>query len=198
MQSLWYIDQLNRRHGRSLASQRYVLHPPEFPTTSEPIPQATVAGTIVGVDMLLNRETRDALSPAERSYLHESFQYTGGGLAITALAARAMFRNGFTFRIMAANPWLVLGVSLVGSIGTMMGAMYTSPENSLLKHTFWLVSARSGRSRTPRAYTAQGFNVCQAATLSPLFFMSPAILSRAALYTLGAVGSLSYVGATAK
>ncbi|KAI0361489.1 Bax inhibitor family protein [Trametes cingulata] len=145
------------------------------------ITAATVAGTIVGVNMFLNRETRDALSPAERSYLHESFQYTGGGLAITALAARAMFKNGFAFRIMSANPWLVLGVSLVGSIGTMMGAMYTPPENTVMKHAFWL-----------------GFNACQAATLSPLFFLSPAILSRAALYTCGVVGSLSYVGATAK
>lgn len=44
----------------------------------------------------------------------------------------------------------------------------------------------------------KGFNACQAATLSPLFFLSPAILSRAALYTCGVVGSLSYVGATAK
>ncbi|KAJ8495609.1 hypothetical protein ONZ51_g1575 [Trametes cubensis] len=145
------------------------------------ITAATVAGTIVGVNAFLNRETRDALSPAERSYLHESFQYTGGGLAITALAARAMFKNGFAFRIMSANPWVVLGVSLVGSIGTMMGAMYTPPENTVLKHAFWL-----------------GFNACQAATLSPLFFLSPAILSRAALYTCGVVGSLSYVGATAK
>lgn len=89
----------------------------------------------------MNRETRDGLSPGEMSYLNESFQYTGGGLAITALAARAMFRNGFTFRIMAANPWVVLGVSLVGSIGTMMGAMYTPPENTVLKHAFWVVSA---------------------------------------------------------
>ncbi|KAI0375119.1 Bax inhibitor family protein [Pilatotrama ljubarskyi] len=145
------------------------------------ITAATVAGTIVGVNVFLNRETRDSLSPAERSYLHESFQYTGGGLAITALAARAMFKNGFAFRIMSANPWLVLGVSLVGSIGTMMGAMYTPPENTVMKHAFWL-----------------GFNACQAATLSPLFFLSPAILSRAALYTCGVVGSLSYVGATAK
>jgi hypothetical protein len=44
----------------------------------------------------------------------------------------------------------------------------------------------------------QAFNACQAATLSPLFFLSPAILSRAALYTCGAVGALSYVGATAR
>ena len=132
------------------------------------------------VSGFLNRETRDALSPSERSYLHQAFQYTGGGLVFTALAARAMFRSGTAFRIMSANPWVVLGVSLVGSIGTMMGAIYTSPENTVLKHAFWL-----------------GFNACQAATLSPLFFLSPAILSRAALYTCGVVGSLSYVGATA-
>jgi len=91
-----------------------------------------------------------------------------------------MFRAGLPFRIMSANPWLVLGVSLVGSIGSMMGVYYTSPENSVQKHMFWLA-----------------FNACQAATLSPLFFLSPAILSRAALYTCGVVGSLSYIGATA-
>jgi hypothetical protein len=36
-------------------------------------------------------------------------------------------------------PGLVLGVSLVGSIGSMMGVYYTSPENSVQKHLFWLV-----------------------------------------------------------
>ena len=45
--------------------------------------------------------------------------------------------------------------------------------------------------------SVQGFNACQAATLSPLFFLSPAILSRAALYTACVFGPLSYVGATA-
>ena len=142
--------------------------------------QGTIAGTVVVVNGFLNRETRDSLSPAERSYLNDAFKYTGGGLALTALAARSLFRSGVAFRIMSANPWLVLGVSLVGSIGTMMGVLATSPENSVLKHTLWL-----------------GFNGFQAATLSPLFFMSPAILARAALYTVGVVGSLSYVGATA-
>ena len=43
-----------------------------------------------------------------------------------------------------------------------------------------------------------GFNAFQAATLSPLLFLNPALLGRAALYTAGVVGSLSYVGATAK
>ncbi|PCH34027.1 hypothetical protein WOLCODRAFT_63835 [Wolfiporia cocos MD-104 SS10] len=140
----------------------------------------TVAGTIVVVNAFFNRETRDSLSPVEQSYLHESFMYAGAGLGVTAVVARSLFRSGAAFRIMSANPWVVLGVSLVGSIGTMMGVMYTPPENTILKHTFWL-----------------GFNACQAAVLSPLFFLSPAILSRAALYSAGVFGSLSYIGATA-
>ncbi|TFK56754.1 Bax inhibitor family protein [Heliocybe sulcata] len=144
------------------------------------ISAGAIAGTVVIVQGFLNRDTRDALSEVERSYLHESFQYTGGGLVLTALAARSMFRSGLAFRVMSANPWLVLGVSLVGSIGTMMGAIYTPPERPVLKHAMWL-----------------GFNAFQAATLSPLFFLSPALLSRAALYTCGVVGSLSYIGATA-
>lgn len=144
------------------------------------ITAATVAGTIFLAEAFLNRDTRDALTASEQSYLHDSFKYTGGGLALTAVAARSLFKSGVAFRIMAANPWMVLGVSLVGSIGSMMGAMYTSPENTFQKHAFWLA-----------------FNACQAATLSPLFFFAPSILSRAALYTCGVVGSLSYVGATA-
>jgi len=139
-----------------------------------------VAGTVVVLESALNRETREGLSPAERSLLNSTFAYTGAGLAITAAAARAMFRSGVTYRIMAANPWVVIGASLAGSIGSMLGVFYTPPENPIPKHFFWLT-----------------FNAFQAATLSPLFFFSPAILARAGLYTLGVVGSLSYIGATA-
>ncbi|KAG6919043.1 hypothetical protein DXG01_009753 [Tephrocybe rancida] len=141
---------------------------------------AGVAGAVIVIEGIFNRETRDSLTLGETSLLHSTFQYTGGGLVLTALAARQMFRSGLTFRIMAANPWVVLGVSLAGSIGSMMGVFYTPPERSVQKHLFWLA-----------------FNGFQAATLSPLFFLNPALLSRAALYTCGVVGSISYVGATA-
>ncbi|KAJ6623153.1 inhibitor of apoptosis-promoting Bax1-domain-containing protein [Mycena sp. CBHHK59/15] len=141
---------------------------------------AGVAGTVVVLEGALNRETRAGLSPAERSLLNASFTYTGAGLAITAAAARAMFTSGVAYRIMAANPWVVLGVSLAGGIGSMLGVFYTPPEHTVQKHFFWLT-----------------FNAFQAATLSPLFFLNPAVLARAGLYTLGVVGSLSYVGATA-
>ena len=42
------------------------------------------------------------------------------------------------------------------------------------------------------------FNLTQAAVLTPLMFMSPAILARAGIYTIGMMGSIAFVGATAK
>jgi FtsH-binding integral membrane protein len=42
------------------------------------------------------------------------------------------------------------------------------------------------------------FNGTQALLLAPLFFMHPAILARAGLYTAGMMGSIAFVGATAK
>ncbi|KIY73521.1 Bax inhibitor family protein [Cylindrobasidium torrendii FP15055 ss-10] len=140
-----------------------------------------LAGTAVVVNGFLNRETRDGYTAGEQALLHETFKYTAGGLVLTALAARQMFRSGVAFRLMTANPWVVLGVGLVGGIGTMMGTIYTSPDKPIQKHLFWLA-----------------FNACQAVTLSPLYFFAPAILGRAALYTCMSVGALSYVGATAK
>lgn len=42
------------------------------------------------------------------------------------------------------------------------------------------------------------FNLTQAALLSPLMFFQPALLARAGLYTVGMMGSIAFVGATAK
>ena len=42
------------------------------------------------------------------------------------------------------------------------------------------------------------FNLTQAALLAPLMFMQPVILARAGLYTVGMMGSIAFVGATAK
>ena len=44
-----------------------------------------------------------------------------------------------------------------------------------------------------------GFNVTQAAFIAPLLFIAPpAIIARAGLYTVAMMGSLAFVGATAK
>lgn len=42
------------------------------------------------------------------------------------------------------------------------------------------------------------FNLTQAALLAPIMFFHPAILARAGLYTVGMMGSIAFVGATAK
>ncbi|RAL07533.1 Bax Inhibitor family protein [Aspergillus homomorphus CBS 101889] len=144
---------------------------------------AIIGGTFVAANFLFNRETReDGGMPAyERSYLNETFMHTGLGIGIIAIAARAMHMNGFSYRMMASSPWMVIGLGLVASIGTMYGTLYTSPDNYVVKYGLWTA-----------------FNLTQAALLSPLMFMSPALLARAGLYTVGMMGSIAFVGATAK
>ena len=144
---------------------------------------AIFGGTLVGINLIFNRETREdgGMPQFERSYLNETFLHTGLGIGIIGIAARALHMNGWSYRLMSANPWLVLGVGLVGSIGSMMICYNTAPENYVVKYG---------------AFTA--FNLTQAALLSPLLFFSPAILARAGLYTVGMMGSIAFVGATAK
>lgn len=139
-----------------------------------------IGATAFGANLFFNRETRDSLHPVEAEYLHKTFMYLAGGLTLTGAAAVGLHRYGVSQRVMMANPWLVLGVGLVASIGGMLGATSLPPGHPL-KVPSWLL-----------------FNASQAAVLSPLLFLNPAVLSRAALYTAGLVGSLCYVGATAK
>lgn len=140
-------------------------------------------GTLLAINLIFNRETREdgGMPPFERKYLNETFMHTGLGLGIIAIAARQLHASGWSYRLMATNPWLVAGVGLVGSIGTMYGAMATSPDNYVQKYALW-----------------GAFNLTQAALLSPLMFMQPALLARAGLYTVGMMGSIAFVGATAK
>jgi len=140
-------------------------------------------GTLLAINLIFNRETREdgGMPPFERKYLNETFAHTGLGLGIIAIAARQLHANGWSYRLMATNPWMVMGVGLVASIGTMYGCMATDPDNYVQKYALW-----------------GGFNLTQAMLLSPLFFMQPAILARAGLYTVGMMGSIAFVGATAK
>lgn len=140
-----------------------------------------VAGSAFAANLLFNRETREgAMDSFSQEYLRSTFGYLATGLGLTAAGAVALHRTGFSYRLMATNPWLVLGVGLVASIGGMIGAQ-SLPPGSPGKTACWLL-----------------FNASQAAVLSPLLFFNPALLARAGLYTAGIVGSLCYVGATAK
>jgi len=86
--------------------------------------------TVLGINLVFNRETREdgGMPPFERAYLNDTFMHTGLGVGMIGIAASALHRSGWSFRLMSANPWLVMGVGLVASIGTMYGTMATSPQ----------------------------------------------------------------------
>jgi len=85
---------------------------------------------VVATNMLFNRETREdgGMPPFERQFLNETFLHTGLGIGIIGVAAQALHRSGWSYKLMATNPWVVLGVGLAASIGTMYGTFATSPE----------------------------------------------------------------------
>ncbi|KAI9684159.1 MAG: hypothetical protein M1829_003429 [Trizodia sp. TS-e1964] len=140
-------------------------------------------GTVVAINLVFNRETReDGGMPAfERSFLNETFLHTGLGIGIIGIAARTLHQSGWSYRLMATNPWLVMGLGLAASVGSMFGTFATDPDNYVQKYALWGV-----------------FNLTQAAILTPLMFMQPAVLARAGLYTMAMMGSIAFVGATAK
>jgi hypothetical protein len=90
-------------------------------------------GTLLAINLIFNRETREdgGMPPFERKYLNDTFMHTGLGLGTIAIAARTLHMNGWSYRLMAANPWLVLGVGLAGSIGTMIATRATDPDKSV-------------------------------------------------------------------
>lgn len=84
----------------------------------------------MAINLVFNRETREdgGMPPFERAYLNETFAHTGLGVGIIGVAATALHRSGWSYRLMTMNPWLVIGGSLVLSIGSMYGCYNTSPD----------------------------------------------------------------------
>lgn len=87
-------------------------------------------GTLIVVNAVFNRETREdgGMPLYERQYLNETFMYTGLGVGIIGVSARAMFQSGFVYRLMATNPWVVMIGGIALSVGTMLGTRATAPE----------------------------------------------------------------------
>lgn len=177
------------RNAFQQSFRRSYQSPAQAPSPSGTLAQrllygaAIVGGTVVATNLIFNRETREdgGMPPFERQFLNETFLHTGLGVGIIGVAAQALHRSGWSYRLMTMNPWVVMGVGLAASIGTMYGTFATDPENFMQKYALW-----------------GGFNLAQAAILSPLMFMQPALLARAGLYTVAMMGSIAFVGATAK
>lgn len=93
-----------------------------------------VGSTWLALNLVFNRETREdgGMPPFERAYLNDTFMHTGLGIGIIGLSARAMFQSGFTYRLMATNPWVVMIGGLALSIGTMMGTRAVDPQKLVI------------------------------------------------------------------
>lgn len=91
---------------------------------------AIVGGTIVATNLIFNRETREdgGMPGFEREYLNQTFMHTGLGIGIIGVAARALHTSGWSYRLMATSPWMVIIGGLALSIGTMYGTFYTPPD----------------------------------------------------------------------
>ena len=101
-----------------------------------------VGATMVATNLVFNRETREdgGMPPFERQYLNDTFLHTGLGVGIIGVAAQALHRSGWSYRLMATNPWVVVGVSLAASIGTMTACFATNPN----KYKFRSLNFRGG------------------------------------------------------
>ena len=91
---------------------------------------AIFGGTLVAVNMVFNRETRDdgGMPVYEREYLNNTFLHTGLGIGIIGITARQMIQSGFVYRLMVTNPWVMAIGGLGLSIGTMIATRSISPD----------------------------------------------------------------------
>ena len=86
-----------------------------------------------------------------RARINATYGYLAAGVGFTAAAATAMFRSGVAARMMMMNPWVLLGGSMVATIGSMMATMSIDYNNTIPKHLAWAV-----------------FNTAVAASLAPI------------------------------
>jgi hypothetical protein len=91
---------------------------------------AIFGGTLVAINIVFNRETREdgGMPVYEREYLNNTFLHTGLGIGIIGLTARQMVMNGFVYRLMATNPWVVGIGGLALSFATMLGTRAIDPD----------------------------------------------------------------------
>jgi len=147
------------------------------------------AGISFGTYMILDRafnhvssNSNDYISNPAHHYLANTYAYVAAALSSTAAGAVIAYRSGLAHRIVNMSPWMLLGGTIVLTGGSLILTMMTPPENTLIKHGFFLITTGS----------------LGAISLSALGFLPQALLVRAGMYTMGIVFSLSAVAINAR
>lgn len=123
------------------------------------------------------------IHPSVQEYLKGTYKYVALNIGLTALSAVAAFRTGAIYKLASMSPLMNLLVVGGGSIGTMIGTrMIDQNRSPLLKHTFWA-----------------GFNAFMGLSICTIGLMyEPQIILRAALYSGGIFGALSFTAMNAQ
>ena len=114
-----------------------------------------------------------------RTRLTNTFYSLVGGLGATAIGAMASFHSGLFARMAAANPWVVMIGSMVGTVGAMIVCR----------------SIDFNTSPVPKLLAFGAFTGIMGLTLAPVCMVAGPIVGKAALYTAGIVGGLALVAA---
>jgi len=116
-----------------------------------------------------------------RSRIKSTYLYFTGSLGVTAGAAYYLSRSQLIYRMMAANPMLVFGGSMIAMIGSSIACHSIQYEAGLnAKHLAWAVHS--------------GIVGC---VIAPMILMGGPMVLQAATYTAGTVAALSITAACA-
>lgn len=102
----------------------------------------------------------------------QAYSYVFGGLTLTATAAAATYISGIAQYILR-NSFVSFGI-FATSIASLIATMVTDKEESKIKHIAWAI-----------------FNVSMGMMLSPVGFLSSALVAQAAVISLGLGGALT-------
>lgn len=121
-----------RAGSRSYQQQAYTApgQTAESPWRKLIVGGAIFGGTLVGINAVFNRETREdgGMPLFEREYLNNTFIHTGIGVGIIGLTARQMVKTGFVYRLMVTSPWLVAIGGIGLSFASMIATRSISPD----------------------------------------------------------------------
>lgn len=131
----------------------------------------------VNTRILMNQFGGQSYSQKIRKRIMKTYSFLTLGLGITASVAIFANRKGFSLYMTQMNPLLLMGLSVVSTLGSMMITTSIPYENPT-KIIWWSI-----------------FNSCVGISLVPMGMLGGAIISQAAMITGCILGSLSVVAA---
>lgn len=154
------------------------------PTVSQQLWRVAGIGALCGIGAVALDGLRESAAPgAYPSYVTEritkTYGYVVGTLGMTAGVATYIMRSGMYYRLASVSPLMMLGVTMVGTIGSMMAVQ--TVQNKPAQHAALVM-----------------FSGFMGLSLYPIAALGGALIQRAVMGTAAMVGSISLIAATTR